>query len=1124
MRQLINRGWRFLKLNAGSELAEARASGDWQAVDIPHDWMIWDTAFFYADADGWYVREVTLEAGLRHALRFDGVYMDCDVLLDGELLATHHYGYTSFTVALPQRAAGSHELMVHIRHRGPNSRWYSGAGIFRDVWLLSAPGALLQPEDIYAPALPLERVPEDWRPLCEDAPWQVLVEVSGAEEPLTLALADPDGREIARAVLPAEERRRALPVREPRLWSCERPALYTLTVTGCGQEVAQRIGLRTADMLPDRGLLLNGQPLKLRGVCLHHDLGALGAAFYADGFRRQIHKMKEMGINALRTSHNPPDPKALDICDEEGILVVDEFTDMWERPKTTYDYARFFDADVEADTASWVRRDRNHACVILWSIGNEIFDTHVSSRGEEVTAMLMGYVERHDPLRHGRATIGSNYMPWEGARRCADILKIAGYNYGEKYYDEHHAAHPDWVIYGSETASALSSRGVYHFPRSANILSDEDEQCSALGNSISAWGTPDMRRCIIDDLNSPYSMGQFLWTGIDYIGEPTPYHTRNSYFGMMDTACLPKGYFWQVKALWNPAPMVHIGVHWSWNPGQLIDVPVYTNAAACELLLNGVSLGVRQVNVRVPEESLPLWQLPFDAGTLTARAYDAEGRLIAEDERRTFGDSHALRITSETEALQADGESLAFLQVSAVDAQGIPVENAVDRVRVTVRGCGRLMGLDNGDSTDTDEYKGTSRRLFSGRLLAIVGAGFESGTVTVRVEAEGLESAECTLPVRPAATARAASCVQTVPERTYADGLRPRQILLEREGSGPLTPDQPEAFFRVRLLPAGDPADVEYRIVNATGITSPCAEALPEAGGVRVRGLGDGEVWLRAIHRCGTQRARIISQMELQLRGFGSPNLDPYGFVTAGLYDLTDGEIGAGNEQGIAFARDGWSMVGFTHVDFGPVGSDEITIPIFALNADTYHIRLYMGDPREGGRLVTVLDYQKPSIWNTYQAMTWKLPERFTGLQTICFAMERKVHLKGFSFTRQSRAWQPQPACAADEIYGDSFRREADGVYGIGNNVSLVFHGMDFGDAQRVRLVIEGRTRLEVNPVQVRMTRGGEESTQQCLFCGNERGEQAFALTTPGGECTVSFVFLPGCQFDFFGFRFEREE
>ena len=1121
MRTLINTGWQFCKARPDTPWADVKET-DWQSVSLPHDWLIGQENALYETGDGLYRRVLTCPPGEEESawiLRFDGVYMDCVVSLNGEEVCVHRYGYTAFETALTGRIRpGDNLLTVRVRYRSPNSRWYSGAGIFRDVFLFVHRGPYLVADGVYA--VP-RREENGWWTL------DVTAETVKADgETVRFALTR-GGETAAQAEAAAENGkvRAALRVQFPRRWSTEDPALYRLSAALGDDSLAMNIGFRETAFDPERGFLLNGEVTKLRGVCLHHDLGLLGSAFNEKAARRQLQTMLDMGVNAVRTSHNPPAARFLDLCDAMGILVADEFTDMWRRPKTTYDYARFFDACVAEDAASWVRRDRNHPSVILWSVGNEIYDTFADPEAVDITRQLRDYTRLHDPAGNALATIGSNYMPWEGAQKCADVLKIAGYNYAEKYYAQHHAEHPDWVIYGSETASVLASRGVYHFPIGTDILSDEDLQCSALGNSNTSWGATDLSRMLADDLNTPYSMGQFIWSGIDYIGEPTPYHTRSCYFGQADTACFPKDPYYRFQAAWTDRPMAHIGVRWDWNPGQLIDVPVMTNCASAELYLNGVSLGAKTVDQRDAARALAVWQVPFAPGTLQVRCFDADGHLRAQDMRVTPGEPARLALEGDTGTLRADGEDLVFLTVSCTDDQGIPVEDANNRVRVRVDGPAYLVGVDNGDSTDPDGYRQDSRRLFSGRLLVAVGMAKAPGEVTVTVEADGLTPARRTLTALPAE--RVADTVPPV-IRHVADSHVPevRRIELTALSDTALTPEHPAVDIAVRVLPESAAAQpLAFRIVNDQGITSPAASAEAIPGGVRVTGLGDGALYLRVTAANGDSHPRIISQLELSLSGFGKANLDPYGFVTAGLYDLHAGDIGAGNEQGVSFAREGESMVGFSHVDFGPVGSDEITVPVFALNDDRYDIRLWQGVPGQGGEMLAVLSYQKPSVWNVYQPETWKLPRRLTGLQTLCFTLDKKAHMKGFSFTRRSRAWLRLRALDADALYGDDFTRTDTQVAGIGNNVTLLYRGLDFGAGGPVRLTLRGATANETCAVNVRFTdAAGEQTTGMCVF-RREGGEaQTFALTAPGGLCDVAFVFLPGAQFDFTDFRFAEGE
>ncbi len=1116
-RVLINDGWSFCKLPWGAP-AEDRQAGPWHLVDLPHDWLIWQAEDLYETAEVWYRRVITsseAEAPVT-LIRFDGVYMDCDVVFNGEILCSHAYGYTAFDADLTGKIRpGSNLLEVHIRHRSPNTRWYSGSGIFRSVHLLRLGRAHLVPDGLYIVS---RRQGKDWT-------LDISAETVGEGE-LCCALYDGAGKKVSEGRSRPEDGRAALTLKvsDGRVWGTEDPYLYTLCYGFGEQEECCRVGLRETRFDPERGFFLNGENIKLHGVCLHHDLGALGAAFHPKAARRQLRVMKEMGVNALRTSHNPPAREMLDLCDEMGILVDDEAFDMWEGSKTEYDYARFFPEHEAEDVASWVRRDRNHPCVILWSIGNEIYDMHAGERGAEVTRMLMEQVRSHDPAGNGAVTFGCNYMPWEGGQHCAEIVKIPGYNYGEKLYASHHAAHPDWVIYGSETGSLLSSRGVYHFPADRSILSDADLQCSELGNSATSWGTPDLGLCAVEDLNNPYSMGQFLWSGIDYIGEPTPYHTRSCYFGMADTACFPKDGYYVFQSLWTTKKMIHIGVRWDWNPGQIIDVRVMTGCPKAELLLNGVSLGCREVDSRDPVRCIARWRVPYEAGVLMAVGYDAQGREICRDIKQTSGDTAKLRMEAEDAFLLSDGEDMTFITVTGEDLQGRRVENARDRITVRVYGGARLLGMDNGDSTDPDGYKVSSKRMFNGKLLLMVGSTGEKTEAVIEIRSGAGAEARMVLPVREAERKAGLSALQRIAPADMERREKPvRKLEITAEESTRLTPEHPECALRWRLWPEGaQVSGITFQITNPGGIPVPGVEIRQEEGRILLRGRGDGEYYLRALYGNAEDHPELISQLEVSVSGMGRAGLNPYAFVSAGLYDFSAGNVGAGNEQGIAFAPDEWSMVGFRNVEFGRAGSNRLTLPIFTLNGERYEIELYLGDPREGGRLVCTLPYEKPSVWNTYIEESWTLPETLTGTQTICLALDKKIHVKGFRFEKQSRAFHLQRASEADSVYGDSFEKRGDEVANIGNNVSLTWEEMDFGDRREAELILDGATPLAENAVTVRMENDqGENLTELVTFRGGEEGEQRFRIRVPGGVCRVSFVFLPGSRFDFHSFRFE---
>ena len=782
VRKLFNDGW-FFRKEAGGKPAY-----DWKSVDVPHDWLIYDSMNLYENSTGQYKKEFNYKkiCGERAFIRFDGAYMDTVVHVNGIKAAEWKYGYSTFEFEVTEMLNdGINLIEVSCDYRSPNSRWYSGAGIYRNVWFVTRKEVCIAADGIYISS---ESGP--------DGAWTTYIdteldfsklglhssdaEINSANSTelntysLKYLISDAGGNIIhrsARVIDVSETFNRGLEnddltgsdcflcishkitVDSPVLWDVENPYQYSVTVCLCKNDVSidtEKInyGYRTAVFSPDEGFILNGRKLKLKGVCNHHDLGALGAAVNKCAIKRQICILKEMGVNAIRTAHNMAAPELIEAACEMGILICNESFDMWECKKTEYDYARFFKEWHEKDVRSWVRRDRNAPCVIMWSIGNEIYDTHKDEHGQEITRKLMSLVHKYDYMHNAPVTIGSNYMPWENAAKCADIVKIAGYNYAESYYDVHHREHPDWIIYGSETASVVQSRGVYHFPENVPILYDDDLQCSSLGNSTTSWGAKSIEACITDDRDAPYSAGMFIWSGFDYIGEPTPYHTKNSYFGQVDTAGFPKDSYYVYQSEWTDyrkSPMIHIFPYWDFNDGQIIDVCVCSNAPSVELFVNGESYGRHEIDHEHGKKLIARWKVPYMKGSLRAIAYDDDGGVIAEDETTSFGDAVRLTAHADRNVMRADGRELVFVEIGTVDIDGNPVHNANNRIFVDVTGAGRLVGLDNGDSTDYDSYKGLSKCLFSGKLLAIVASTFEPGEIQVRVTSKGLESLELTI-------------------------------------------------------------------------------------------------------------------------------------------------------------------------------------------------------------------------------------------------------------------------------------------------------------------------------------------------------------------------------------------
>ena len=1125
---LFNDNWFFAETPPDDFDPEHIPDSSFSPCDIPHDFLINDPHRFYRDADGWYRR--TLPHHPRPEERvlicFDGVYMDASFYVNGRHVGDWKNGYTAFRFDITDfLIEGDNKLLLHCRHRSPNSRWYSGAGIYRDVQLLYVNSSHFEPEGIYIHA---EKAGDSFLVT-------VHAETSDVGSQITHTILSADGLAVAEASGGCTQELR---INDPHLWSPDSPYLYTLVsrlrVGGEDKDrVEQRFGLRSLLFDPQNGFFLNGKQVKLNGVCLHHDLGALGAACNSAAIRKRLSVMKNMGANSIRLAHNPMSRSFMEICDEMGFLVLSELLDVWKKPKVAYDYARFFEEWIEKDVASWIRRDRNHPCVILWSIGNEIYDTHESSEGKDTMLRLMKLVSRHDPSGNARMTLCSNYMPWENTQACADRIKLIGYNYGEKCYDTHHSLHPDWILFGSETGSLVQSRGVYHFPLSASILSDDDFQCSSLGNSRTSWGAISAEHCILTEKDRPYSLGQFLWTGYDYIGEPTPYHSKCSFFGLVDTAGFPKDIYYIFKAAWTDfqkEPVVHVFPYWDFNEGQPIDIRVATNAPRVELFVNGKSMGAQLLPGEKGRKLLGEWRVPFEKGFIEAVIYDDSGSVVARSRCDSFDDAANLVLTSDRAFLNADGEDLLFLTVSAEDPLGRPVENASNLIYVNVRGAARLVGLDNGNSADFDSYKGNRMRLFSGKLAVVLTAKTHPGTIEITVSSPGLRDAKLTLPAVPSdvRSGIGAGCEisQTLDGAEEEIPVRNISLSADRLVLDAINPST-EVCYTILPVNASD-RDVIIRITDLRGIDSSIAfYEKTENGRLRVTAVGDGEFSLRVSSRSGTANICLYSVLFFRSSGLGQAFLDPYDYITGGQYSICGGEIGNGNERGFASARTGFSYAGFRDIDFGSFGSDEITIDVFCLDSDPLPIELWENSPDAAdGKLIETLSYQRPSIWNTYQSETFKLTDRLRGVKTLSLRLPRKAHIRGFSFARREKAFTRLFAGECDSVNGDRYQRSGQSITDIGNNVTLLFENMDFGIKGTSSVRILGRTGLSRNTIQLRFRDVLDPETEDITvieFEGNKTGEyveQEFSVPAVFGKKDVSFVFLPGSQFDFCSFIF----
>lgn len=1127
---LFNDGWQFCLCDIGTELS-ALPGRHWYDVELPHDWLINDASKLYETGEGWYRRSLPCSAEQlsgRVLLNFDGVYMNSTLFVNGKEAGSWTYGYSAFEHDITDFLhEGENELLLRVSHQSPNTRWYSGAGIFRDVMLKLRPAAYIGTNGVYIHSAPQP-----------EGGWTTEVETDVVGEAsdirMLLEVFDPAGASMGGYGLEAhfdgghEKFTASFNSTDPELWSVDDPMLYTLKISlYSGSElldcVNETFGYRTAEFDPDRGFLLNGEPVKLHGVCMHHDLGALGSALNEAALARQLRIMKEMGVNAIRTSHNMPARQLVQLCDEMGLLVDSEAFDMWEKPKTEFDNHRFFTEHAERDVRSWIERDRNHPCIIMWSIGNEINDT-IDPHGLDITKRLYEYVLKYDPKGNAAPTIGSNYMGDENAQKCSDVVKLAGYNYSEYLYDEHHAKYPDWVIYGSETASAVRSRGIYRFPAELPLLTGEDCQCSSLDNSVVGWGSSAMKSWRLDR-DCPFCCGQFIWTGFDYIGEPTPYNTKNSYFGIVDTAGFPKDIYYFYQSVWlspEQKKVLHIvPSYWDFIPGQEIDVLIYSNARDVELFLNGKSVGTHVMELETSQDMRAHFKVPFEPGVLRVVGHFADGSECSEV-LHTPSDPAAVVLTSDKETLLADGRDIAFVEISTVDVNGIPVGNARNRIRVEVSGAGRLVGLDNGDSTDYDSYKGDNRRLFSGKLLAMIESTLEPGEITVRAYSEGLENAELRL---VSENCGEVSGVSVVTENKFPAVCRaytgevPARLLLPEVDVNSFDPERRSAEIRAKLLPENCTYDdISWSVVRRNGVESSLAQVEGSGRSAVVTAKGDGEFFVRAMVHNGAEHPQVIADIPFTAEGLGAAVRDAYSFISASTLDSSNVPTNI-IEDGALSNFDGRTVMTYSDIDFGKTGSQIISLSVGT--CFDMPVEVWEGTP-DDGKLICRVDFGNNGHWCGFAGQDFALAERLTGVRTISVVIDSRVIFGGFSFVPIERAYDTNWVGEADSVYGDDYRIDGRRVADIGNNVIINYEGLDFGEGGSEALIISGETGNPMNQIQLRYTpAGGAQKTVLLEFQQDGGREQRFDIPKLSGVNDVSFVFMPGSRFDFDWFRFE---
>ncbi len=797
----FNDGWRFFKGEAtGAETAEFN-DGAWRSLTLPHDWAIEgpfdkihdpNTGGLPISGTGWYRKHFAFPAnakGRHFSIEFDGAMSNAHVWLNGKEIGSRPYGYSSFAFDLTPnlRWDGDNVLAVRLTPEAQSSRWYPGAGIYRNVWLtVTAPvhvahwGTYVTTPEVTATKATVEIATEiqneetrgtavQVKTTILDAGGHVVAQTSKGSE---LHLLE-NGRSEATAVnggveLPAGGKQslaQKLEVPNPHRWDMDDPYLYSaVTEIKQGGKVVDSyvtpFGIRTIKFSREKGFLLNGRTRKLNGVCNHHDLGALGTAVNRRATERQLQIMQSMGVNAIRTSHNPPSPELLELCDRMGLVVMDEAFDMWRIPKVKNGLSKFFDEWYERDLRDLIRRDRNHPSVIFWSIGNEIPEQGKADGG--ILAKRLTDI-CHEEDRTRPTTSAFNEPDAAIKNELAANVDVPGFNYKPTRYAEFQAAHPKWAIYGSETESCVSSRGVYHLPMKLEMRTP-DLQVSSYDIEAPPWAyCQDVEFTYQKDLKN--ILGEFVWTGFDYLGEPTPYGSRrdwpsrSSYFGVVDLAGFPKDRFYSYKSFWTSQPTVHVFPHWNWagHEGEKIPVMVYTNAQDVELFLNGKSLGRKRLGVdtvqlpvgkNVSKDGLftskfrLMWEVPYQAGELKAIGY-RDGKEFAVDTVKTAGAPARVVLTPDRKAIGADGEDLSFVTVRIEDKDGNFCPLADNLVNFKLEGPAAVAGVDNGNAASVEPFQADYRKAFNGLALLIVRSeNGKPGRIRVTASSAGLQAGE----------------------------------------------------------------------------------------------------------------------------------------------------------------------------------------------------------------------------------------------------------------------------------------------------------------------------------------------------------------------------------------------
>lgn len=787
---LLEKGWKFTKGEVSNAEMPAFNDAKWETVDIPHDWAIFGpfdknndlqnvavTQNFETQASlktgrtgglpyvgiGWYRTTFHSTPGKQTTLIFDGAMSEARVFVNGKEVCFWPCGYNSFycdVTSLVNEDGKNNTLAVRLENRPQSSRWYPGAGLYRNVHVVTT-------EKIHVPVwgtqITTPYVKDEYASVCLRT---TILNAGKTELTVVTDIMDADGQVVSTktnkgVINHGQPFTQNFIVERPKLWSPETPVLYkAVSKIYSGDTLldtySTRFGIRTIEYIADKGFYLNGKRRKFQGVCNHHDLGPLGAAINVAALRHQLTLLKEMGCDAIRTSHNMPAPELVELCDEMGFMMMLEPFDEWDIAKCDNGYHRFFNEWAEKDMVNMLRQYRNNPCVVMWSIGNEV-PTQWSPEGYKVAKFLQDICHREDPTRP--VTCGMDQVKSVLANGFAAMLDIPGLNYRAHLYDEAYERLPQNIILGSETSSTVSSRGVYKFPveRKAGAMYD-DHQSSSYDLEYCNWSNiPDIDFARAED--HEWTIGQFVWTGFDYLGEPSPYDTNawpnhSSMFGIIDLASIPKDRYYLYRSVWNKeAETLHILPHWNWEgrEGEKTPVFVYTNYPSAELFINGKSYGrqTKHKNGTVENRYRLMWHdAVYQPGEVRVVAYDEQGNPVAEKTVRTAGKPHHIELVTDRSSLQADGKDLAYVTLRIVDKDGNLCPNDGRLVSFKVKGAGKYRASANGDPTCLDLFHKPEMHAFGGMLTVIVQSGEKTGEIELQATAKGIKTGTIRIPVK----------------------------------------------------------------------------------------------------------------------------------------------------------------------------------------------------------------------------------------------------------------------------------------------------------------------------------------------------------------------------------------